>query len=80
MNSLPSSAAAFIASLKLGIWILCIPAWLFGIVERGATAIADHFLSIADVIQILIAAFFLVCWLLLKPDLKPKKHRSVTEQ
>lgn len=74
MDSTPSSAA-FLASLKQGIWILCIPAWLFGTLERGATAIADHVLSTSDVIQILTAAFFLASWLLLKPS----KHRAVVK-
>ncbi|MBW4540909.1 MAG: hypothetical protein KME43_17420 [Myxacorys chilensis ATA2-1-KO14] len=73
MDSNPSSAAAFSALLKQGIWILCIPAWLFGTIERGATAMSDHVLSTSDVIQILTAAFFLASWLLLKPN----RHRIV---
>jgi hypothetical protein len=75
MDSKSSSEAVFLASLKQGIWILCIPAWLFGMAERSANAISDHFLSVSDVVQILTATFFLVSWLFLKPN----TTRGVTE-
>lgn len=62
-----SEAIAFLASLKQGIWLLCIPVWLFGTLERGATAFSHTSVTAFDLIQIFIAGFFLVGWLLLKP-------------
>jgi hypothetical protein len=57
----------FLISMKNGIWILCIPAWLFGMVERGVTAWADRLLTPLDVFQVLTAGFCLLSWLFLKP-------------
>jgi len=62
-----SEVAAFLASLRKGIWILCIPAWLFGALERGATVFSDHTTTPLELLQILTAIFFLVGWLLLRP-------------
>jgi hypothetical protein len=58
----------FLISMKNGIWILWIPAWLFGMVERGIIAWADRLLTLSDVFQVLTAGFFLVSWLFLKPS------------
>ncbi|MGV0028041.1 hypothetical protein [Phormidesmis priestleyi] len=60
-------ATELLSSLKQGIWLLCIPAWLFGAIERGATAFSHRSVTPLDLLQILTAAFFLTSWLLLKP-------------
>jgi hypothetical protein len=62
-----SEASELLTSLKQWIWILCIPAWLFGAIERGATAFSHRLVTPVDLLQILTAAFFLTSWLLLKP-------------
>jgi hypothetical protein len=66
-NQQTLEAMSFLASLKHGIWLLCIPAWLFGMLERGVTAFSHHAITPGDFFQILTATFFLVGWLLLKP-------------
>ncbi len=55
-------------SLKQRIWLLGAGCWLFGIVDRSIALLADGSLSGVDGIQLLIIAFFGVCWLLLKPS------------
>jgi hypothetical protein len=62
-----AETARFLGSVKHGIWILCLPAWLFGMIERSVTVWKDHLLTLADVLQVLTATFFLVGWLFLKP-------------
>ncbi|KAM3099246.1 hypothetical protein ACKFKG_03790 [Phormidesmis sp. 146-35] len=68
MNNQPTpEVSELLTSLKRWIWILCIPAWLFGAIERGATAFSHPWVTPLDLLQILTAAFFLTSWLLLKP-------------
>lgn len=67
MQSSSLEMLAFLSTLKQGIWFLCIPAWSFGTLERSAAALSHPYISALDVTQVLTAAFFLVCWLLLKP-------------
>lgn len=64
----PSDASTFLASMRHGIWLLCLPAWLFGVVERGATALSDRTITGFDLLQVSTAVFFLLGWLLLKPN------------
>ncbi|MGG6269506.1 hypothetical protein ACQ4M3_36715 [Leptolyngbya sp. AN03gr2] len=59
----------FLTSWRQGVWILGVPAWLFGLVERGIAAWSDTVITNLDLLQVLIAAFFLLGWLLLKPNL-----------
>ncbi|GAP94131.1 hypothetical protein NIES2104_06410 [Leptolyngbya sp. NIES-2104] len=63
------SNSSFLLSLKYGIWILWLPLWMFGTIERIVSVSADHAISPADLLQISIAVFFLLGWLLLKPSL-----------
>jgi len=68
MDNQPTpEASELLISLKQWIWILCLPAWLFGAIERGATAFSHRWLIPLDLLQMLTAAFFLTSWLLLKP-------------
>jgi hypothetical protein len=66
-RQLALEAREFLTSLRQWIWVLCIPAWLFGTIERGANAFSHRLITPLDLIQISTAAFFLTCWLLLKP-------------
>jgi hypothetical protein len=68
-----SCTAKFLASMRYGIWVLCLPAWLFGVLGRSATALSDRALTGVDLIQVSTIAFFLMGWLLLKP------HRLTNE-
>lgn len=69
MNSQKAAETAiFLANLRQGIWLLCIPAWLFGTIERSATVFSHSCITAVDLVQISTASFFLVCWLLLKPQ------------
>jgi hypothetical protein len=54
--------------IKFGIWSLGICGWLFGLSERGFSAIADNLLSANDLILLFTAAFFAVCWVFLLPS------------
>jgi hypothetical protein len=57
----------FLASLRSGLWFLCLPAWMFGTVERSISSLADGFLSALDITQVFTAFVFLIFWLFLKP-------------
>lgn len=54
--------------LKTGIWVVGIPSWIYGITDRGMTAIADGYLSAMEIVQLLVASILFLSWLLLKPD------------
>ncbi|MEB3336646.1 MAG: hypothetical protein VKJ46_04230 [Leptolyngbyaceae bacterium] len=59
--------SALVSNLRIGIWLLGIPAWIFGAIERSAAIFSHPGISALDLAQVLTAAFFLGCWLLLKP-------------
>ncbi len=54
--------------LKAGIWLLGVPSWLFGLVDRTVASFADGYTSALDLVQLFTAAFFFVSWLFLKPS------------
>lgn len=57
-----------IAQIKNGIWMIGIPSWLFGITDRGIAAFAHGVPSPAEVLQLMMASFFFLTWLYLKPS------------
>lgn len=67
-HSIQIDVAFFILRLKNGIWFFGIPSFLFGISDRSITALADGYLSVIEIIQILTASFFFLSWLFLKPE------------
>lgn len=67
-NKQNSDALKFSSTLKQGIWLLGIPSWLFGIVDRSIASLADGYLSALDISQVFTAAFFFISWLFLKPN------------
>lgn len=54
--------------LKTAIWFIGSIAWLLGILDRSIAALADGYLSVIGLLQILIATFLFWCWLFLKPN------------
>lgn len=67
-NNLSTEVNFFLAQLKYGIWLLGIPAWLFGIVDRGYAAFSDGSFSGTELSLALMASFLFVSWLFLKPE------------
>jgi hypothetical protein len=61
--------------LKTVIWFIGNIAWFLGILDRSIAALADGYLSMNSVWQILIATFLFWCWLFLKPNWKPANRR-----
>jgi hypothetical protein len=62
--------ATFIGQLKNGIWLVGIPAWIFGITDRTLSAYADSYLSTIEFVNLLTTCFFFLSWLYLKPEPK----------
>ena len=58
----------FLGNLRNAIWLFGVSSWLFGITDRSIALLSDGYLSALDLIQLSIAAFFFVSWLLLKPS------------
>lgn len=54
--------------LKTAIWFIGNIAWFLGILDRSIATLADGYLSIIGLWQILIVTFLFWCWLLLKPN------------
>jgi hypothetical protein len=67
-SSLPMEAISFLDQLKYGIWLLGIPCWLFGIVDRGLAAFADGSFSGTELSLAAMASFLFMSWLFLKPE------------
>lgn len=58
----------FLANFRNGIWVLGIPSWLFGLIDRSIASFADGYLSAMEIFQLFTAFFFFVSWLSLKPE------------
>lgn len=67
LNQQQQSDAAFLRSLRYGIWLLGVSSWLFGITDRSIASLSDGYLSALDITQLFTASFFFVSWLFLKP-------------
>lgn len=67
-NPSRSEVASFVLNLKIGVWILGIASWLFGITDRSIATFSDGYLSAVDITQLLTASFFFASWLFLKPS------------
>lgn len=68
-NSTPAfNVSGFLRRFKTGIWSIGSASWLFGMIDRNFAALADGCLSAIDVLQVLIATFFFLAWLILKPN------------
>lgn len=65
---LPNEAILLISEIRDGIWLLGIPAWLFGIFDRGTSILADNYVSVPELFQVLFAFAFFLAWLYLKPE------------
>ncbi len=60
--------AVFISKFKTSIWLLGIPAWIYGIVERSLNTFADGYLSSLEFFHLLTTSLFFLSWLYLKPE------------
>lgn len=68
MESKPSAHFyPFLGNLKQGIWFLGVSCWVFGITDRSIALLSDGYLSPVDFAQLVVACFFFVSWLFLKP-------------
>ncbi|MBD0266707.1 MAG: hypothetical protein ICV77_00295 [Cyanobacteria bacterium Co-bin8] len=54
--------------MKTAVWVIGIPAWLFGVADRGVAAFFDHSVTTSEVSQLLFVSIIFVSWLLLKPE------------
>lgn len=59
----------YVAKLRNSIWNFGVASWLFGITDRSFATLADGYLSPPEILQLLIASFFLMSWLFLKPEI-----------
>lgn len=69
-NKQSSELSVFVANLQNGIWLLGVPSWIFGMIDRSAASLSDGYLSAVDLAQVFTAFFFFTSWLLLKPASK----------
>lgn len=82
-QSIEVDIALFIDKVRNYIWLFGIPFWLFGITDRSLAALADGYLSVAEILQLLTTLFFFVSWLYLKPgetlnknDVEPSQYEE----
>ncbi|MGA7934732.1 MAG: hypothetical protein WCA35_14400 [Kovacikia sp.] len=69
MNSYhPSKNDCSLANLRSSIWILGIPSFLFGVTDRGFSALSDGYVSFMELFNLFTASFFFLSWLYLKPE------------
>ncbi len=61
-------AKTFLVHLRQGLWLLGIPAWLFGMIDRGYATFANGTFSIYEFASFLTISFLFVSWLSLKPE------------
>lgn len=66
-NNLFIQLASQFHNWRSGIWFVGISSWVFGIADRSFAALADGYLSMLDLLQLLTTSFFLISWLFLKP-------------
>ncbi|XGV96212.1 MAG: hypothetical protein ACAF41_26200 [Leptolyngbya sp. BL-A-14] len=64
-----------LGSVRHGIWLFGLSAWAFGILDRSLASVSDGHFSGSDALQLLMASFFFVCWL----SLKPARQKDVRE-
>ncbi|MBD2090902.1 hypothetical protein H6F67_13680 [Microcoleus sp. FACHB-1515] len=57
-----------ITKIRNNIWTIGIPSWLFGLGDRTVAAFADGYLTAIELAQLLMASFFFISWLYLKPE------------
>lgn len=67
MNNQTSKVSPFLLHLKKGLWFLCLPAWMFGSIERSINTFMDGIASALEITQVFTTFFFLVCWVFLRP-------------
>lgn len=60
--------AVFTSKFKIGIWLVGIPSWIFGITDRTVDALSDGYLAVGEIFQLLTTSLFFLSWLYLKPD------------
>lgn len=69
MRASPSiELSLFIENFRNGVWLLGIPSWLFGIIDRTFASFTDGLLSSIEFLQLFTAFFFFISWLYLKPE------------
>lgn len=76
-NTRPSNISSLRTSLRTCIWLLCISAWTVGTVERSVAVLSQKQLTTLDITQILVAAFFLVSWAVLKPGSSSVNYEEI---
>ncbi len=65
----------FISKFRTSIWLLGIPAWIYGIVDQSLDTFADGYLSSLEFFHLLTTVLFFLSWLYLKPDIKDQQSQ-----
>ncbi|MEA5514372.1 hypothetical protein [Nodularia sp. UHCC 0506] len=68
--------AEFISKFKTSIWLLGIPAWIYGIFDKSLAAYTDNYLSSVEFFHLLTTTLFFFSWLYLKPDIKNSQSQG----
>lgn len=68
--------ALFISRFKTGIWLLGIPAWIFGIADSSLEVFADSYVSRGEILHLLTTIWFFISWMYLKPDIKDDQYQG----
>lgn len=59
---------SFLDQLRAGIWLIGIPFWTFGIIDRGFVAITGGAPTPTELLHVLVISFLFISWLSLKPQ------------
>ncbi|HEY9764223.1 MAG TPA: hypothetical protein V6D07_16965 [Trichocoleus sp.] len=54
--------------LRTVVWVIGIPSLLFGVIDKGVLAFADHNLTITETSHLLLISVILFSWIFLKPE------------
>ncbi|MBD2120786.1 hypothetical protein [Trichocoleus sp. FACHB-262] len=67
-NGKTTEFSLVLANVRHGVWLFGIPAWLFAIIDRSFSALADSCFSAVEILHLSMASLFFVSWLCLKPE------------
>jgi hypothetical protein len=67
-NPKTTEFSLLLANFRNGVWLLGIPSWLFAIMDRSFSALADSCFSAVEILHFSMASLFFVSWLYLKPE------------
>ncbi|MGF1534887.1 MAG: hypothetical protein ACFB4J_00185 [Elainellaceae cyanobacterium] len=66
--------------VRNGIWLVGIPSWLYGLVDRGIAAAADGYVSMVELFYILSISALFTGWLWMKPNQYRRSDNAITLQ